>query len=150
MNTNNEYVLITGATAGIGYELAKLFAADNYNLILVSRDQKELNQLAAELKHTGAEIIPIAKDLFNRADTFALYDELKKSGITVDILVNNAGQGLYGEFKDTELDRELDIIQLNISSLVILTKLFLKDMLRKNSGKILNLASIASKVPGPW
>lgn len=150
MNTNNEYVLITGATAGIGYELAKLFATDNYNLILVSRDQKELNQLAAELKHTGAEIIPIAKDLFNRADTFALYDELKKSGITVDILVNNAGKGLYGEFKDTELDRELDIIQLNISSLVILTKLFLKDMLRKNSGKILNLASIASKVPGPW
>ena len=150
MNNSNQYALITGATSGIGYELAKLFAADKYNLIIVSRDKDDLNAKAAEFRTNGIDVITVAKDLFDREEAFALYAEVRAMGIRVDVLVNDAGQGVYGEFKDTDIDRELDIIDLNIASLVILTKLFLKDMTIRNSGKILNLASIASKVPGPW
>ena len=146
----NPYVLITGATSGIGYELAKLFAADKYNLVIVARDQQKLDTCTSEFKQTGIEVIPIAKDLFDPEEAFALYAEIKEKHITIDVLVNNAGQGVYGEFEETDIDRELDIINLNISSLVILTKLFLKDMIFRNSGKILNTASVASKIPGPW
>jgi len=79
-----------------------------------------------------------------------LYDEVKAQGLQVDVLVNDAGQGQFGEFVDTDINRELDIIQLNIGAVVILTKQFLQDMVIRGEGKILNLASIASKVPGPW
>lgn len=150
MKNSNQYALITGATSGIGYELAKLFAADKYNLILVSRDKEELDAKAVELRTDGIDVVTIAKDLFNREEAFGLYADVKQLGLYVNVLVNDAGQGVYGEFKDTDIDRELDIIDLNIASLVILTKLFLKDMTIRNSGKVLNLASIASKVPGPW
>ena len=150
METSNKYALITGASIGIGYELAKLFAADGYNLILVARDAQELDKTAAELQQHNIEISIITKDLFDPANAFSLYEDVQRLGIKIDVLVNNAGQGVYGQFKDTELQRELDIIHLNISSLVVLTKLFVKDMVELNSGKILNLASIASKVPGPW
>ena len=147
---NNKYALITGASSGIGYELAKLFAADKYNLVLVSRNQHELDNRAGELRQQGVEVITIAKDLFNRQEAFDLYDEVKSRGLHIDVLVNDAGQGLYGEFKDTDINRELSIIDLNVASLVILTKQFLQDMVARNEGKILQLASIASKVPGPW
>lgn len=150
MNTTNKYALITGATSGIGYELAKLFAADGYNLVIVSRNQGDLDARASELKQKGVTVIPIAKDLFDPEEAFALYAELQEQHIRIDVLVNNAGQGVYGEFEETDIDRELDIINLNISSLVVLTKLFLKEMIARNSGKILNLASVASKGPGPW
>lgn len=150
MATENKYALITGATSGIGYELAKLFAKDRYNLVIVSRDQQELESRAEEFRQHGVEVISIAKDLFSREESFALYDEVRNRGIQIDVLVNDAGQGLYGKFQDTDIQRELNIIELNISSLVILTKCFLKEMVQRNEGKILNLASIASKVPGPW
>jgi short-subunit dehydrogenase len=150
MNNSGKYALITGATSGIGRELARLFAADQYNLILVSRDQNDLDTTATELRQHGVEVITLSKDLFNRDEAFSIYDEVKQKGITVDILVNDAGQGVYGLFKDTDIERELDIINLNISSLVILTKCFVQDMVKSGSGKILNLASIASKSPGPW
>jgi short-subunit dehydrogenase len=150
MNNTNQYALITGATSGIGYELAKLFAADGYNLVIVSRDQNKLDLKAAELKQSGVNVIPIAKDLFDPEEAFSLYADLRSQNIRIDVLVNNAGQGVYGEFEETDIDRELDIINLNISSVVVLTKLFLQEMTARNSGKILNLASIASKVPGPW
>jgi len=150
MSENKNYALITGATSGIGFELAKLFAADQYNLIIVSRNQQELDANAAELRQQGVEVITIAKDLFERQAAFDLYNEVKAKGLQVDVLVNDAGQGLYGEFKDTDIERELKIIDLNIASLVILTKQFLQDMVARNDGKILQLASIASKVPGPW
>lgn len=145
-----KYALITGATSGIGYELAKLFAQDQYNLVLVSRDQQELDAKAQEFEQFGVEVTTISKDLFKREDAFSLYDDVKSKGIEIDVLVNDAGQGVYGKFQDTEIDRELNIIDLNIASVIILTKCFLKDMVAKNSGKILNLASIASKTPGPW
>jgi len=150
MENTNKYALITGATSGIGYELAKLFARDGYNLVIVARDQAELDAKSAELEQAGAHVITFAKDLFDPEQAFGLYADLQSQGIRIDVLVNNAGQGVYGEFEDTDIDRELDIIHLNISSLVVLTKLFLKDMIENNSGKILNTASIASKTPGPW
>lgn len=150
MENTGKYVLITGASAGIGYELAKLFAADKYNLVLVGRDQSQLSKVQSELSHTGVDVRISARDLFKIEQAFDLYNEVKGWNITLDILVNNAGQGLYGEFKDTDLQQELNIVQLNISSVIVLTKLFLKDMLAVNQGKILNLASIASTVPGPW
>lgn len=150
MIDKNKTALITGATSGIGYELAKLFAQDQYNLIIISRDQQQLELKAAEFRQAGVEVTIMVKDLFDRDQTLSVYQEVKDLGIEVDVLVNDAGQGVYGEFKDTDINRELQIIDLNISSLVILTKHFLKDMVDRNSGKILNLASIASKTPGPW
>ena len=150
MNMLSKYALITGATSGIGYELAKLFAADGYNLIIVSRNQKELDNKTREFKQNGVECIGIAADLFDPGNAFEVYEKVKTLNIPIEILVNDAGQGVYGQFSETDIDRELDIIDLNISSLVILTKLFLNDMLYRRSGKILNVASVASKSPGPW
>ena len=149
-NTQNKYALITGATSGIGYELAKLFANDKYNLVIVARSQDELTKTASELSQQyGIQVVPIAKDLFKREAPFEVYDEIKAKGIQIDALVNDAGQGQYGEFVDTDLNRELDIIQLNIGAYVSFTKFFLKEMVARKDGKILNVASIASKLPGP-
>ncbi|MBS1585953.1 MAG: SDR family oxidoreductase [Bacteroidetes bacterium] len=148
---NNKCVLITGGTSGIGLELAKLFAKDGYKLIIVARDMNELNATQQQLQSEfGCEVTTVSKDLFNPDNAFALYDEVKAKGMQVDVLINDAGQGQYGEFKDTDIRRELDIINLNICSLVVLTKLYLKEMVSRGDGKILNLSSIASKTPGPW
>ena len=144
------YTLITGGTQGIGLELARLFAKDGYNLVLVARDETGLQTAAGELSAMGVDVITISKDLFNVDNAFSLYEDIQSKGLDIEILVNDAGQGVYGEFKDTDLYRELDIIQLNVSSLVVLTKLFLKDMITRGSGRILNVASIAGKVPGPY
>jgi uncharacterized protein len=152
MATEGKYALVTGGSGGIGKELARLLAKDNYNLVLVARNQDELNNASNELKleSSSVTIHTIAKDLFKREAAFELYDEVKAQGIDIKILVNDAGQGQYGLFVDNDINRELDIIQLNIGAYVILTKLFLKDMVARGSGKILNVASIAGKVPGPW
>lgn len=150
MENRKKYALITGATSGIGYELAKLFANDQYNLIIVGRDQSELEAKAQEFTALGSSVATIKKDLFNREETLSIYQEVRNLGLEVDVLVNDAGQGVYGLFNETELERELSIIELNVSATVILTKYFLKDMMSRGSGKILNLASIASKTPGPW
>ncbi|MFL5753742.1 MAG: SDR family NAD(P)-dependent oxidoreductase, partial [Bacteroidia bacterium] len=119
------------------------------NLVIVAREQDELDKTAAALGNT-VEIITIAKDLFDSDNAFKVYDEVKAKGIEIDVLVNNAGHGLYGEFTETDLKKELKIIELNISSLVVLTKLFVQDMVKRGSGKILNTSSVASKSPGPW
>jgi uncharacterized protein len=145
-----KYTLITGGTAGIGLELARIFASEGFNLILAARSEDELEKAKAELSATGVDVITISKDLFEAKAPFELYEEIQNRDLVVNILVNNAGQGLYGEFEDTDIYRELDIIQLNISSLVVLTKLFLEDMLDRGEGRILNTSSIASKVPGPF
>lgn len=144
------YTLITGGTSGIGYELAKIFAYNGHNLIIVARDENALNVTASEFKALGVDVITMSKDLFLKDSPFEVYDEIKEQELIVDILVNDAGQGQYGQFAETDIYRELDIIQLNISSLVVLTKLFLQDMLERGGGKILNLSSVASKTPGPW
>jgi short-subunit dehydrogenase len=148
--TNTRYALITGATSGIGYELAKLFAEDGYNLIIVARTEEDLQQKATEFSQYGIDVVSITKDLFQPEAPFELYDEVKAKGLMVDVLVNDAGQGQFGLFVESDIRRQLDIIQLNVSSLTTLTYLFLKDMVARNEGKILQLASIASELPGPW
>lgn len=152
MITNQQpYALITGATSGIGRELAKLFAKDQYNLIIVARNQSELDQTATELSgQYGIQVITIAKDLSERQAPFDVYQEVKTKGIQIDVLVNDASQGQYGLFVDNDIERELDMIQLNIGAYVVLTKFFLQEMVARNEGKILNIASTASQLPGPW
>jgi len=150
-NNQGKYVLITGGSAGIGYELAKCFAEDKYNLVLVARSQDELQQRASEItQQYGVSVTTIAKDLFDSKAPFELYDEVKRKGITVNVLVNDAGQGQFGKFVEQDINRLLEIIQLNICSLTVLTQLFLKEMVARNEGKVLQLASIASQLPGPW
>lgn len=150
MENFKPYALITGATQGIGFELAKLFAKDGYNLVIAARSQSQLDSAAYALEQYGIKVIVSARDLFREEEVFALCAEVEALGIEINILVNNAGQGVYGLFKDTDLNRELDIVHLNINAVIILTKHFLSKMLLRNEGKILNLASIASKTPGPW
>lgn len=148
--SNQKTALITGGTSGIGKELAKLFANDQYNLVIVARDQAELDSTAAELSQTGVQVITIAKDLSFKDQVFELCKEVKNRGIEIDTLVNNAGMGVYGLFKDNDIERELEIINLNINATVILTKHFVQQMASRGDGKVLNLGSIAGKVPGPW
>lgn len=151
MSTQKQTALVTGATSGIGLELAKLFAQDQYNLVIVARNEENLAYTAQQLSQQfGVEVTTIAKDLVNREAPREVYEAVRAKGIQVDVLVNDAGQGQYGLFVETDLDRELDIIQLNTSALVALTKFYLREMVERQSGKILNLASIASKIPGPW
>jgi uncharacterized protein len=148
--SENTFTLITGGTSGIGLELAKIFSQEGHHLILVARSEPELQAAKAALQSSDIEVITIQKDLFEVEGAFELYREVQDMGLKVDILVNNAGQGQYGLFEDTDIDRELAIVQLNICSLLVLTKAFLSDMLESGEGKILNLSSIASKTPGPW
>jgi uncharacterized protein len=150
LNNRNKYALITGATSGIGFELAKLFAKDSYNLILVARNKDRLQEVTDKLKKEfSVEITPIAKDLFVPGAARELYDEVNDLGIVVNVLVNDAGQGEWGAFIETELERDIDIIQLNIISLLSLTKLYLKDMVLRDEGKILQLGSEAGTTPIP-
>jgi short-subunit dehydrogenase len=150
-NTNkNKTVLITGASGGIGLELARLFAKDNYNMVVVSRNEEHLQHLSVEFKGLGAESVTvIAKDLACVGSAEAVYMMTKQMGIHVDVLVNDAGAGEHGKFLETDLQKELKIIHLNICSVVELTKYYLKDMVTKGDGKILQLASVASYQPTP-
>jgi len=150
MQSESTYTLVTGATSGIGYELAKLFGSMGHNLIIVARSKDELKKKQVELSTLHVDVIPIAKDLFEPNAAFELYHEVKAKGLDVDILINDAGQGQYGLFIEKDINRYLQLIQLNIASLTILTHLFLKDMVAKDNGKILQLASIASETPGPY
>jgi uncharacterized protein len=143
--------LVTGASSGIGYELAKLFAQDGHNLVLVARSQDELELIAEDFRDGwGVEVTVIAMDLFDPRAPYELYDEVKARDIQIDYLVNDAGQGVYGKFVDTDLQQELMIIQLNVNALVVLTKLFLREMVARGEGRILQLGSMVSKSPAPW
>lgn len=145
-----KFALVTGATSGIGYELAKLFAQDGINLIIVARNQDNLMQTANELKQLGSiRVETIVADLFDPTASKAIYEKAISYG-AVEYLINNAGQGEWGRFHKTDLERGLEIIQLNINSLVSLTHYFLKDMVASNSGRILQLASSYSKTPAPY
>lgn len=142
--------LITGATSGIGYQLAKLFAKDGYNLVLVARTEEDLKRVKEEFQFAESiKVTIIVKDLFEPQAAEELYNEVRNKGLIVDVLVNDAGQGQFGEFVDIDIQRDIDMIQLNIVALTILTKLFLRDMLARKEGRILQLASVVSKLPGP-
>jgi uncharacterized protein len=142
--------LITGASGGIGLDFAKKFAENNYNLVLVARSEGKLKEIAKDLENKHKISVKIlAKDLSKRETPPEIYDELKTAGVTVDVLVNNAGFATYGLFHELDTAKELELIDLNVSSLVHLSRLFLPDMIARKSGKILNVASTASFQPGP-
>ncbi|MEO8663889.1 MAG: SDR family oxidoreductase [Ignavibacteria bacterium] len=142
--------LITGASSGIGLELARKFASDNYDLVLVARRRDNLQKISEELANSfGVKIKIIVKDLSKDNSAREIFDETKSENITVNILINNAGFGSYGAFAGADPDTDNEMIRVNIASLVILTKLFLKEMLIRNSGRIMNVASIAAFQPGP-
>lgn len=142
-------VLITGASGGIGYEFAKLFARDHHNLVLVARSADKLTKVAAELEPRGVTVKTIPLDLAALPAPKFLFDQLQREGIPVDILVNNAGFGVYGEFAQMPEAEILGQISLNITALTELTRLFLPPMLARHSGRIMNVASTAGFVPGP-
>ena len=130
-----ETVLVTGASSGIGLELAKCFAADKANLILVARNSAALETLAAELRRDHkVDVDVIVSDLAQPESPKKIFDELQGRGVTVDVLVNNAGFGLHGSFAELPLARQLDIIHVNVSALVALTGFFLPDMIERRRG----------------
>ncbi len=146
----DRYALVTGASSGIGYELAALLAKDGKNLIIVSRNKDRLEQVKTEIENKYRTRIKIlAKDLSDPEAPLEIFSELEKEDINVDVLVNNAGFGVYGMFSETNLQEELEMIQVNITSLTHLTKLFLKKMLENKSGRILNVASVMGFLPVP-
>ncbi|MBQ4633765.1 MAG: SDR family oxidoreductase [Bacilli bacterium] len=136
--------LITGASSGLGEQLAYLLASKGYDLILVARRKERLEEIKEKVK---VDVQIIALDLSSTFNCMKLYNRLKKQEI--DIVINNAGFGLFGEFCETEIDTELDMIDLNIKAVHTLTKLFLKDFCKKDSGYILNVASSAAYFSGP-
>lgn len=144
-------VLITGASRGIGYELSKLFAKDGYNLVLVARDRQRLEALSTELQSkylTDCRIFQ--KDLSLPDAAAELYNELKAADISVDVLVNNAGSGCCGLFHEMDLKKIHVMLELNMTSLTVLTNLISKEMARRGQGRILNVASTGSYQPGPY
>ena len=134
--------LITGASSGMGRDMAKILSQKGYDLILVARDEKKLEKVKKQLK-TETKIVVM--DISKEENCKKIYEENKD----IDILINNAGFGDCGHFEETSLDKDIQMIHTNIIAYHILTKLYLKDMKEKNSGKILNVASIAGFMPGP-
>lgn len=137
--------LITGASSGIGREIAKYLASLNYDLIIVARNTEKLNQLKSEIKNVDVRVITL--DLSREQDALDLYEHLK--GNRIDFLVNNAGFGAYGKFTEVPLETELALIHTNVCAVHILTKLYLKEMAARNSGYILNVGSAAGFLAGP-
>ena len=147
---NPETVLVTGASSGIGLELARCFAADKSRLILVARNTAALESLAAELRSRRAiEAHVLAADLAQPESPQKIFDTLQGRGMVVDVLVNNAGFGLHGPFAELPLARQLDILQVNVNALVALTGLFLPGMIQRGRGGVLNVGSVAGFIPGP-
>lgn len=142
-------VLITGASGGIGYELAKLFARDHHHLILVARSADKLAQVARELETYSATVKTLPLDLASPPAPKFLFDQLQREAIAVDILINNAAFGTFGEFARMGEEEILGQIDLNIRALTELTRLFLPPMVARRSGRIMNVASIAGFQPGP-
>lgn len=135
--------LITGASNGIGLEFAKKLNSLGYDLILVARNEEKLNEIKESLKG-NVEIF--SADLSIEENIYNLYDKTKDR---VDLLINNAGFGVFGKFYETDLKEELNLIDLNVKAYHVLTKLFLQDMVKRDSGRILNVASSAAFEPGP-
>lgn len=146
-----EYILITGASSGIGYEMAKQFAIKNYNLLLVARSEDKLQKLQHEL-HTQykIEVEYLLYDLSEPNAAQDLYNHIKQNNYLVTGLINNAGFGDYGNFTEMPLKNDEEMIAVNITALVGLTKLFGADMAKQGKGKIMNVASLLSFLPFPY
>lgn len=139
--------LITGASSGIGRDMAREMAKRGYDLVLVARNEEGLEKIKKELqeRYEKLNIDTYALDLSVQKNCYQLHEQVKN----VDILINNAGFGLFGRFENTDLEKEIDMIDTNVTAYHILMKLYLQDMVKKNSGHILNVASIAGFMPGP-
>lgn len=139
--------LITGASSGIGRDMARELAQRGYDLALVARNEEGLNEIKQELqkKYPNIQVKVLAYDLTVHKNCYQLHEQVKN----VDILINNAGFGLFGKFHQTDLEKEVNMIETNVTAYHILMKLYLQDMIRKNTGHILNVASIAGFMPGP-
>ncbi len=149
--TEDKFVLITGATSGIGYELAKLFASEGYALILAARNDGKLNALKEKLElKTHTKVYVIKEDLAQIGAGQAVYEKVKRLGVYVDILINNAGAGYVGAFHRQAFEEDFKLMQLNMGALTELTKLFGREMIKHQQGKILNVASTGSYHPGPY
>ena len=145
-----ETVLITGATNGIGLELAKIFAKKKYHMVLVARNEKKLKKMKQYFERKyEIEVLVLAKDLTKEKAVDEVYQAVVKDGKTIDILVNNAGFGDYGYFQAEDWEKLNRMIALNVTALMHMTKLFMNGMIEKGQGKILNVASTAAFQPGP-
>ena len=149
MNSTRNYTLITGASTGIGYELAKLFAKDRHNLILVARDEGKLETAKNELSKCNVEVKILSLDLSKSEDIQGLFNYVEMNKLNVDILVNNAGIGTVGDFSEIEWVKEEALIDINIKVLTKLTKYFLPKIIECKNGGILNVASTAAFCSGP-
>lgn len=146
-----EFILITGASSGIGYEMAIQLAAKKFNVLLVARSADKLAKMQAELISSyHVEVDYMVKDLSIPHEAIDLYEDVISKKYIITHLVNNAGFGGYGNFLETSLEHEMDMINLNVSSLVVLTKLFGQDMAKRKSGRIMNVASLLSFIPLPY
>jgi uncharacterized protein len=146
-----ETVLITGASAGIGLELARLFAADGCDLVLVARREDKLAALAEELQtQHGVTCLVLGVDLADPAGPSRIHQAVVARGITVDVLVNNAGFGLVGPVAQLPVQRQVDIVLVNVAALTQLTSLFVPGMLQRHRGGVLNVGSTAGFQPGPY
>jgi short-subunit dehydrogenase len=146
-----ERALITGGSVGIGAALADVFAGHGHDLILVSRKRDKLEARGRAIHDKfGVDVVCVPEDLADPQGARRLHQAVTERGLDVHYLVNNAGVGLYGKFATTDLGAELKMIQLNLTSVVDLTKRFLPAMIERRSGRILNVASTAAFVPGPW
>lgn len=142
------WALVTGASSGIGRDTSRYLSKLGYNLIIVARNKEALGNLKKELeKESRKQVIVMQEDLGDIQNCYDLYEKTKN--IDIDILVNNAGFGVFGRFTETDLQKEINLINTNITAVHILTKLYLKDMIKNNKGHILNVASTAGMEPGP-
>ncbi|MHC1706345.1 MAG: SDR family NAD(P)-dependent oxidoreductase [Bacteroidales bacterium] len=150
MNKNRKTALITGASNGIGKELARIHASKGDNLVLVARTKTKLEELKKELSSNhGIDVHVMIKDLSLPSAALDVYTETKHLNLEIDYLINNAGFGDFGQFHKTDWEKEYRMINLNITALTQFTKLFLQDMVSRGHGRIMNVASIASFQPGP-
>ncbi|MGB8329715.1 MAG: SDR family oxidoreductase [Polyangiales bacterium] len=148
--SEREIALITGASMGIGEELARIFAADGCDLVLVARSEQKLHHLAEELERAhGIRVHVVPSDLADPTAPASIFAALEHKGLELDYLVNNAGFGASGAFAELDLQRQLNMLQVNIDALVALTHLALQGMLARKKGRILNIASTAGFQPGP-
>jgi short-subunit dehydrogenase len=146
-----ERALVTGGSTGIGAALAEVFAEHGHHLILVARNREKLETRARDIKaRFGVDVVCLPEDLSDPQGPGRLYRTVIDRSLDVHYLVNNAGIGLYGKFATTDLVRELEMVQLNATSVMELTKRFLPAMIERRSGRVLNVASTAAFVPGPW
>ena len=147
---NDGAALITGASGGIGWELAWLLARDGRDLVLVARNESKLQELAEQLRREyGVQVHVVAADLSEPEAPEQVFRETEEAGVVIDTLINNAGFGLYGLFVDSGRERQLEMIRLNVLALTDLTRLFLPGMVGRGRGRIMNVASVAAFAPGP-